>query len=249
MTVPASRFYDRIESASEVGPRELVGLFVYFLTEELHEEFATSKMVNECFHECNLTPPIRTAQYLSEGVGRKEYVKRETGYRLQRHYREQIRERLRVETTTIQTHPELRKLESHVSGAKKLFLKETIDCFEAGANRATIIMCWILALDHLCEVAFTKHLPEFNAELAKVTDRRVRVTQIRSRDDFSDIPENKLIELLRSSGIISNDVRKILDEKLGIRNSCAHPSGISVKPSKVVEFVDDLVENVVMKYG
>jgi hypothetical protein len=44
-------------------------------------------------------------------------------------------------------------------------------------------------------------------------------------------------------------VRKILEEKLGTRNSCAHPSGVSIKPSKVVEFVDDLGENVVLKYA
>jgi hypothetical protein len=77
----------------------------------------------------------------------------------------------------------------------------------------------------------------------------VKVTRIRTRDDFTEIPEGKFIELLRSAGIISNDVRKILDEKLGTRNSSAHPSGVSIKPSKVIEFVDDLVENVVLKYA
>jgi hypothetical protein len=35
------------------------------------------------------------------------------------------------------------------SAASLCFLKETIDCFEAGANRATIAMCWILTMDHL----------------------------------------------------------------------------------------------------
>ena len=71
---------------------------------------------------------------------------------------------------------------------------------------------------------------------------------IQNRDDFGEIPEGKFIELLRAGNIISNDVRKILEEKLGTRNSCAHPSGISIKPSKVIEFIDDLVANVVLKY-
>jgi hypothetical protein len=43
-------------------------------------------------------------------------------------------------------------------------------------------------------------------------------------------------------------LRKILDEKLGIRNTSAHPSAVTIKPSKVVEFIDDLVENVIRKY-
>ena len=76
----------------------------------------------------------------------------------------------------------------------------------------------------------------------------MKVTSIKARDDFGDIPKGKLIEFLRSSGAISNDVRKILDEKLGIRNSCAHPSGITILRSKVIEFVEDLITNVVLQY-
>jgi hypothetical protein len=115
-------------------------------------------------------------------------------------------------------------------------------------NRATIVMCWILVQDHLIDLVLQKHLAEFNACLALVKDRRVKVSTVTVRDDFGDIPEGKFIELLRSSKIISNDVRKILDEKLGTRNSCAHASGIIVKPSKVIDFVSDLIENVILKY-
>jgi hypothetical protein len=143
----------------------------------------------------------------------------------------------------------MRRLESQTPGGrKKDFLKETIECLEVGAHRATILMCWILIMDHLHELVFIKHLSAFNTELAKVTDKRVKVSSVQQRDDFGDIPESKFIELLRTSRIISNDVRKILDSKLGIRNSSAHPSGIVVSHSKVVDFVDDLVENVLEKY-
>ena len=84
--------------------------------------------------------------------------------------------------------------------------------------------------------------------MAKVNDKRVKVASIVTRDDFGDVPENKFIELLRAASIISNDVRKILDQKLGTRNSCAHPSGVLIKGSKVIDFVEDLVENVLLKY-
>jgi len=40
-----------------------------------------------------------------------------------------------------------------------------------------------------------------------------------------------------------------LEQKLDTRNSCAHPSGITVNKSKVIDFVEDLVENVVVKYA
>lgn len=128
------------------------------------------------------------------------------------------------------------------------FLGEAIKCYESEAYRAAIIMMWILTLDHLQEYILKRHLPDFNAELAKVTDKRVKVTAVVKSDDFGDIPEGKFIEIARAAGIISNDVRKILDVKLGIRNSFAHPSNITLPPAKAADFITDLADNVVLKY-
>jgi hypothetical protein len=253
MSAALDQFLRSLGDTRAITDAEFVALLIYFLTESetATQEYATAAMVESCFRDCGLTPPARLPQNLSEGVSKGRYVKAppgKQGYKLQRHYRDELSARIKPETEKAQVHPELRKLESRVTGPQKGFLKETIDCFEAGANRATIILCWILAIDHICDYTFKKHLKEFNTALPKQTDKRIRVTEIKVKDDFSEIPENKLIEILRSAGVISNDVRKILDEKLGVRNSCAHPSGIAIKPSKVIEFVDDLVENVVLKY-
>jgi hypothetical protein len=56
-------------------------------------------------------------------------------------------------------------------------------------------------------------------------------------------------EMIRQAGIISNDVRKILEVKLGIGNSSADPSAVAIKRSKVIDFVDHLIENVVLKHS
>ena len=78
-------------------------------------------------------------------------------------------------------------------------------------------MCWILTLDHLLEYIMKHKLLKLNNALANNTDERVRVGAITHRDDFAEIPEAKLIELCRAAKIISNDIRKILVEKLGTR--------------------------------
>ncbi|WP_316863185.1 hypothetical protein [uncultured Cohaesibacter sp.] len=109
-------------------------------------------------------------------------------------------------------------------------------------------MAWILAVNHLFDYILRHKLAEFNKVLAKNTDKRVKVTVIKQRNDFSEIPEGKFIEFCRSAGVISNDVRKILDQKLGTQNTSAHPSGVKIMRSKVIDFVEDLVENVVLKY-
>lgn len=251
MSGGASRFFNAIEEAASLKDGELIDLFAYYLTVESGNNAASTQSIEQCFRECDLTPPRITAVHLSRGLKSdpQKFIKVDGGYKLQHHFRETLSRRLGAERIVVQTSVELRKLETKLAiGAKKAFLKETIDCFEAGANRATIVMCWILIMDHLFELILTKHLLSFNAELSKVTDKRVKVSTIVSRDDFGEIPEGKFIELLRASGVISNDVRKILDQKLGTRNSCAHPSGVAIKGSKVIDFVEDLVENVILKY-
>jgi hypothetical protein len=131
---------------------------------------------------------------------------------------------------------------------KKSFLQEAIDCYEIGARRAAITLAWALTIHHLYELVLSKHASKFNAVLTANTDKRVKVTSVATIDDFADIPEGKFIEFLRSSGVISNDVRKILDTKLGIRNSSAHPSAIIISEVKATDFIIDLVDNVIAKY-
>lgn len=251
MTDAVNRFYNSIDNAAGLSQSALVDLFVYYLTVELGESAATPKGVNGCFSDCDLAPPAGTAARLSEGLKTKppKFIKANSGYKLQRHMREALSKKLGAETTIAQTSAVLRELEHKMpDGPAKQFLEETIDCFEAGANRATVVMAWILTMHHLYAHVLGHKLAEFNAALEKNTDKRVKVTAVTQRDDFGDIPESKFIEFCRSAKIISNDVRKILDQKLETRNSSAHPSGITISKTKVIDFVEDLVDNVVLKY-
>lgn len=251
MTDAVNRFYNSIEDAPGQSQAALVELFVYFLTVELGQESVTPTQVANCFAACDLGVPKNVAARLSEGLKGKplRYLKANGGYKLQRHMREALSKKLGAEKVTAQTSATLRGLEQKLpDGADKEFLRETIACFEAGANRATIVMAWILATDHLFSYILAHKLTEFNAVLALNTDKSVKVKAIAQRDDFTEMRESKFIELCRQAKIISNDVRKILEQKLDTRNSCAHPSAVTVNKTKVIDFVEDLVENVVLKY-
>ena len=63
------------------------------------------------------------------------------------------------------------------------------------------------------------------------------------------LKEKDFIEICRSAAIVTNDVKKILDEKLGIRNTAGHPSTVKVHPRKAANFIEDLVENVILKFA
>ena len=227
MTGAINRFYNSIKNAGSQSQTALVELFVYFLTVEAGQESVTPKQVIDCFVRCDLSAPKNVAARLSEGLTGKppRFIKTNGGYKLQRHAREALSLKLGVETATAQTSASLRSLEHKLpEGQDKDFLKEAIDCFEVGANRATIVMAWILAIDHLFAYILTHKLQEFNAVLAINTDRSVKIKVVTQRDDFTEMKESKFIEFCRSAKIISNDVRKILEQKLDTRNSSAHPS-------------------------
>lgn len=229
----------------------LSGYFGYYLTEVVGQPRFTATMIAKCFTAVDLRAPTRIAPWLSEGLNGDppRYVKVEGGYRLHRSFKAEIVSKISPDKIERKTSVELRKLERMFpEGPPKAFLKETIDCFEVGANRATIVMCWQLVMDHLNHLVLQRHLKEFNEKLALVKDSRVKVSEVRTRDDFSDIPEGKFIELLRSAGIINNDVRKSLDEKLGIRNTAAHASAVVIHGSRAIGFVEDMIENVILKF-
>ena len=252
MTDAVNRFYNSIENAGSQSQSALVELFVYFLTVEAGKDAASPKQVTDCFTACDLVVPKSVSARLSEGLKGKppRYIKSKDGYKLQRHMREALSRKLGAEKITAQTSATLRGLEHKMpDGADKDFLKEAINCFEAGANRAAIVMAWILAMDHLFAYILVHKLTEFNGALAQSNDKSVKVRIITQRDDFTELKESKFIELCRSSKIISNDVRKILEHKLDTRNSSAHPSGVTINKTKVIDFVEDLVANVVFKYS
>lgn len=249
MNEAVNRFYNSVEGAEAQSQSALVELFVYFLTVELGQDAATPKAVIACFEACDLAVPANVSARLSEGLKGKppRYIKTRTGYKLQRHMREALSKKLGAEKVTAQTSATLRSLEHKLpAGADKEFLREAINCFEVGANRAAIVMTWILAIDHLFTYILAHKLADFNTALAK--DSGVKLSAVSQRDHFTEIKEAKFIELCRAAGIVSNDVRKILDQKLGTRNSCAHPSGVTINKSKVIDFIEDLVDNVVLKF-
>ena len=96
-------------------------------------------------------------------------------------------------------------------------------------------MSWLLAIDTIYEFVLKNKLTEFNNAIQ--THGKYKKIIITNKDNFSDIKESDFIELLRVAKIISNDTRKILDEKLAFRNTCAHPNTVIIKESKAISFI------------
>lgn len=252
-TAHIQRFYKLAVPHIEAA-RDLPDFFVYFLTVEQGEAVASTKAVGDCYDACDLAVPSWLASHMSKGVSNKpqRFVKREGGYRLENKRKEAISAMLRDDAPDAQTSVALSRLEAQVpSGPKREFLHETIKCFNAGANRAAIVMCWNLAAHHLQEhiLADAARQASFDAVLAKNTDKRVKITAITKQDDFTEMSEAKFLEFCREAKVITGTIFNKLKGRLDERNAAAHPSGVTIKPKAAEVYIEDLVDNVLQKYA
>ncbi|MFZ2886615.1 MAG: hypothetical protein WA021_02220 [Minisyncoccia bacterium] len=246
---PLNLFASRFPDFASWNATQQTDYLAYYLLTHVGIESVTVSDVEKCFKLLDLRPYSRSRVYFSEEIKKKggRYVKHEKGYRLERAAYDAIRIAVDAEPTRVHVAKELTDFVPKIKNSQeRLFLEEAIRCHRVESYRATIVMVWVLTMDHLQNHVFGNKLKEFNAALSVHPDKRMK--PIVSYDDFSELKEVRIIELMRTAGIISNDVKKILDEKLGIRNSAGHPSGITFSGHKTTEFTLDLLQNVLLKY-
>lgn len=226
--------------------------FAFYLIAVRKDESFDKESIEKCFREANIPVYTKIREYLiNSSKGRNpNFIKVNKTYSISQYKLNELYDTLKVDKPIIEIEGDLNKLKDEIVDVNsKDFLDETIKSVEVGAYRASVIMVWILGLDHLYNYILSSKIDDFNAKLAMQNNKRIRVATIQSKDDFSEIPENIFIGLCREANIISNDVRKILEEKLGTRNSCAHPSGIKISKNKAVEFIKDILYNVIFKFN
>ncbi|MEN6426222.1 MAG: hypothetical protein ABFE13_12715 [Phycisphaerales bacterium] len=255
-------FLSMVGGIQEYSRRSKLLLFAYFLRQyENVFEFAPID-IRRCFQGAALKVPSDLSELL-RGLSRGRNSPLMTGARrgtyalalpgmneVETYLGPRVRPEAEVDALLKSAIPYLEKVIAKLSnGNQKQFIAEAIACLGVDAKRATVVMTWACTISHLYDhiVAKKPRLDAFNSALRRRSDRYAKLT-ISAYDDFGDIPESIFIEVCRSAKLVSNDVRKILDEKLGIRNTCAHPSAVEIHKTKVVNFIEDLVDNVLTKY-
>lgn len=224
-----------------------IKVFAWYLHEEKQQERFSGTELNKCFDEVHLPRPANVSAML-RGMTLttpKQVLKDAKGYRLSASSRDQMSELLPVRRTAAQATELLRTLESRINNLhQRTFLSEALVCFSSGAYRASIVMAWNLAYSHFCDYVFDTELSKFNAQL-KIA--RPKFDPIAKRTDFEDMKESVAIEIARGAGILSAASAKTLSEKLGKRNTAAHPSSTVITSVTAEEVIHDLVENILLR--
>lgn len=240
---------DQTENFSMLSQKEQVKLMGYFWSIENQSQKFNSKDIKIAFEKENLKLPSNISDCFLKLTKDKpqKILQNKDGFSFERNARKELDIIYQNNPHIKQTSSTLRGLISKLTGIEQQsFLEEAISCFEIKSYRASIVMTWLLAMDTIYEYVIANKLVEFN-QAVQAHGKYKKIT-FSLKDQFTDIKETDFLELLRTGKIITNDVRKILEEKLDFRNTCAHPNSIIIKYSKAISFIEDLVENVISKF-
>jgi hypothetical protein len=228
---------------------EKITFFAWCLHTFLCREHFAPAEIGACYDELHLQKPSSFGSYVAQLAGgkQKQLLKSKRGYYLSKNIRDELAAKYGQRQATVEIDKLLADLPNQISNSnERIFLDEALACFRCGAFRASIVMCWNLAFDHLCEWIIKNHIVDFNIQLPK-TCPTAKVKSIKTKDDFSHIKESEVLQVCKSANIITGNLHKILVEKLGRRNTAAHPSSVVITQLQAEDFISDLVNNVVLK--
>ena len=242
-----------INGFSEWPHAEKAKFFAWYMHSLKKQERFMPSDIRACYDELGLEKPSSISSSI-QALGKKkpkEVLRDGKGLYLPKPVRDSFDAKYGQREITVQVTKLLAELPAQVPDlAERTFLDETLTCYKHGAFRAAIVMAWNLAYHHLCDFVLRNKLAAFNTQWPLVYQGHHRKTQkqITTMDDFSEeLKESEVIEICNSAGVFTKDVHRILVEKLGRRNSAAHPASVASGQLQAEAFIDDLVKNVVLK--
>ena len=245
-----AEFVDALPSFEKLSATEKIKRFCWYLEVDQNQAAFSGTDVSRCFKEARCSPPSSISPFMASLCKRTPpfLLHNKAGYTLSREARRTFDRTLGQRQATVAADKLLRDLPAKLSSPiEKEYLEEALLCFTAGAFRAAILMTWNVAFSHLCNLIFDKHITAFNAQLA-TTFAKSPKKPVLKLDDFQDLKEFDVLQIARSSRLITNAEHHLLQEKLNKRNAAAHPSGIKIAPHTADAFIIDILENFILKY-
>lgn len=231
---------------------ERIKAFGWFLHTHRGVAAFSAANITKCYRDADLNEPGNMARFLDSLTEKKppELLKDSRGFRLSQAVRAKLDAELGKADVVIVVEKMLTELPGKIADeGERLFLIEAITCYRHSAFRAAIVMVWNLAYDHLARwvLADQQRLADFNAGIAKRNKSKAHIT-IKTREDFEELKEDEMLDILGYLPGFSGNVKRMLKEKLGRRNTAAHPSTLTIGRSQVDDMITDLVNNVVLSF-
>lgn len=239
---------DQVEGFDGLPPRDKIRLFAWWLHAHNGVEHFNNDAIRDCYRAVHVQPD-QIATYLGRMIEKGDLVKERPGLKLSRAVRAHLDAKHGIHQSVVQVSKILSDLVGKVPDmAEKNFLAEAIKCYRVEAYRACVVMTWNLAYSHLLQWILNDpgRLKAFNEAIQKRYQKRTNVS-ISTYDGFSEeFKESEVIEVCSTASLLNSEIIRILREKLGKRNSAAHPASVVIVQSQADDVITDLINNVVV---
>lgn len=230
-------------------PEKILHLGWFLHTQRNRDRFTVAD-VRQCFEGLHMETSKNLARDVERLADRKALLKDARGYRLHHDHRQAFDNKFGTRPAAVIIPRLLKDLPGKISDqGERVFLAEALKCYHAEAFRATIVMAWNLAYDHLLHwiLRDPTRLAAFNSKIAaKVGPKRAWIT-IAKREDFEDLKESEVIDICGTASLFASDnTKRVLGIQLTKRNLAAHPSLVEIGQPQADDAVYDLVTNVVL---
>lgn len=131
-------------------------------------------------------------------------------------------------------------LEQIKTGKYHEYIKESIQCVQAGAYRGAIVMGWQAAMYALYQ-GLSDHGEPIHVLYQKQFKSKPEV-KIVDFWSFQKINDKNILILCESAGIIDKSLKDILDKERDLRNKAAHPGEFDVGPNTTKAFLEKIIQ-------
>lgn len=246
-----TEFVAQVKGFATLQHPDKIKVLAWYLHNEKKLETFKAGDIRKCYIDVHEVPP-NLSVYLVRLQKKKppELIRDSRGFRLSGTARAKLDAIYSDHPSTVAVRGMLADLPSNIPNiSERVFLQEAINCYKVRAYRAAIVMTWNLAYNHLSMwiLSDAERLGRFNTDAARVYIKKPKKPVVASAaEPFEEYKESELIQIAKSSGLITDGMNKILKKELDRRNTAAHPSSIIILQSQADDAITDLVNNVVL---
>lgn len=240
-------YIETISNFEKLKLEEQIIVFGYHIQQNEKLSNFNHKIIQQCFELSDLPSPTNIISRLQKLETKHWLVKNNGGYRLERTTLKSLEHNILGKPQLKIISAKLENLSNLLKTPEKEYVDEVIGCLRINAYRAAIVLMWSICISHLRNYIISYKIPEFNNALSNHTKNSIKKLSISKYDDFEDIGDYDFLEILKILTITTKNQHKLLKEKLDIRNTYAHPNTLTLTDNKANSFIEDLVNDIIMK--
>lgn len=239
-------FVKQIQNFYDLSHSEKIIIFGYYLQYKESYDCFTVKDILSCYSHTSTPKPKNIFDFFKKLLKLNRMIPENDCSVIAGSEIQHIEKDMLGGKPLISINDELRELSSKMPDpSQSKYVEDILGCIQVKAWRASIIMTWILTLDHLQRFILSHNLDTFNEILQE--NRNYENFEVEKIGDFEEIRDSDFLRVIRTCGIITSSQLKILEKRLDERNSYAHPTDLELTSTMTISFTEDLIRNIILK--